>query len=123
MFHRQKGTRVSHAHSSARKPLLRRSSVAGLAHSDPFQGSGARSSGGVVGGGGTALLRILGLALLLAAAIVAVAAAPAQAAKTRNLIATFASPGPAAGQLENPQGLAINQETGDLYVADQGVLA
>jgi len=46
-------------------------------------------------------------------AALAFAAAPAQAAQTRVLLRTF-------GALSTPQGEAIDQETGDVYVADVG---
>jgi NHL repeat len=34
--------------------------------------------------------------------------------------ASFGEPGPGAGQLEAPEGVAVNDETGDVYVADVG---
>jgi hypothetical protein len=103
MNHPQKGTRVSHASSSARKPLLRRSGVAGLAHSGAFRGSGAPS------------LRLLGLALILAAAFFAVVAAPASAKQIHVFKSSFGG-----GELENPLGVAINEASGDVYVVNQG---
>src|ERR1700685_4156232 len=33
---------------------------------------------------------------------------------------SFGAPGPGAGQLEGPEGVAVNDTTGDVYVADTG---
>jgi hypothetical protein len=103
MNHPQKGTRVTHASSSARKPLLRRGSVAGLAHSGAFRGSGAPS------------VRLLGLALVLAAAFIALTAVSAQAApRLFNAQITEAQNG---APLQNPAGLAVDS-TDHLWVTE-----
>jgi hypothetical protein len=49
----------------------------------------------------------------MACAVLALASTPALAAKTRSFITSF-------GSLSNPQGLAIDQSSGDVYVADTG---
>ncbi len=63
------------------------------------------------------------LTLLATAATGLALAAPAQAAGPYpglNHLFDFGSKGTGAGQLFNPAGLAVNDVTGDLYVADQG---
>ncbi len=60
-------------------------------------------------------LFVSALALLVA---LAVGATPALAAK--GVVATFGESGTGAGQFTFPAGVAINQATGDLYVADVG---
>jgi hypothetical protein len=50
----------------------------------------------------------------------AFAAAPALAAEGYGLTGSFGSMGSAAGQLEHPEGVAVNDATGDVYVADPG---
>jgi DNA-binding beta-propeller fold protein YncE len=79
-------------------------------------GSGARSSGG----GGTALLKLSGLLALTIAALLALAASSASAAETHVFAASFGSEGSGAGQLNEPTGLAVDQQSGDVYVADTG---
>ena len=56
-----------------------------------------------------------------AAAVVALLALSVTASSARAALAhsaTFARPGAGAGQLSSPAGIAINQATGDIYVAD-----
>jgi len=63
----------------------------------------------------------LPIALLAALlAIAALAAAPASAAETHVFTGSFGSEGSGAGQLNEPTGLAVDQSTGDVYVADTG---
>ena len=65
-----------------------------------------KSRGGLRGGG---------VAMLFAAALLALAAlAPAASAAT-----AFCPPGSGAGQCERPHGIAVDTETGRLYVADE----
>jgi hypothetical protein len=58
-------------------------------------------------------VRRFALAALLALCLLAFASAPALAGQTRKLLNTF-------GSLSNPQGVAIDQSSGDVYVADTG---
>jgi hypothetical protein len=60
------------------------------------------------------------LAVALAFAFLALGPAPAQAAQPHAFLEQFGSPGSGAGQLQlTPEsGLAVDQENGDLYVAD-----
>jgi hypothetical protein len=84
-------------------------------------GSGAGSSGGV--GNRRPSFRLLGLALVLAGALMAIVASSAIAKETHVFAPpAFAGPGAGPGQLslEAHSGVAINQTTGDLYVADTG---
>jgi hypothetical protein len=65
----------------------------------------------------------LPIALLAALlAIAALAAAPASAAETHVFTGSFGSEGSGAGQLELAEhsGIAINEASGDVYVADTG---
>jgi hypothetical protein len=65
---------------------------------------------------GLSLFRVLGLAAILAIAVLAIAARPALA-----LPAGFGTNGPGAGQIEGEaQGIAVDQSSGDVYVADRG---
>jgi hypothetical protein len=66
-------------------------------------------------------LTTLAGALLVTAAL-GVLAAPALALEGYEPAtpASFGKPGPGAGQLEAPEGVAVNDETGDVYVADVG---
>jgi hypothetical protein len=75
----------------------------------------------LVGARAHRLLAALGGALLATAAI-GVLAAPALALEGYEPAtpASFGEPGPGAGQLEAPEGVAVNDETGDVYVADVG---
>ncbi len=64
-------------------------------------------------------------ALILAtlAAVLAVLvffSAPASALNTHEFSTSFGSPGSGAGELEGPQGVAVSDATGDVYVADTG---
>jgi hypothetical protein len=65
----------------------------------------------------------LALPIALLAALLAIAAlavAPASAAETHVFTGSFGSEGSGAGQLNEPTGLAVDQATGDVYVADTG---
>jgi hypothetical protein len=70
---------------------------------------------GVVGGHAALLARI-GFVLALTAALFALTAAPAPAAPQRE----FGSAGDGAGQFASPRGLAIDQQSGDVYIGDRG---
>jgi DNA-binding beta-propeller fold protein YncE len=61
-------------------------------------------------------------ALLLAAALSLVISASASALSQRGhtFSTTFGTPGSANGQLLKPAGIAVNEETGDVYVVDAG---
>lgn len=47
-------------------------------------------------------------------------ATSAYATEGYGLTSTFGAPGSAAGDLEHPEGVAVNDATGDVYVADKG---
>ena len=47
-------------------------------------------------------------------------ATSAYATEGYGLTSTFGAPGSAAGDLEHPEGVAVNDTTGDVYVADKG---
>ncbi|HUN79772.1 MAG TPA: hypothetical protein VMU32_12670 [Solirubrobacteraceae bacterium] len=57
---------------------------------------------------------------LLASVVCAVAAAPAFATKEYVSGGSFGGQGSEAGKLEGPQGVAVNDRTGNIYVADAG---
>jgi DNA-binding beta-propeller fold protein YncE len=59
------------------------------------------------------------LAMMLFA-VLALTASPALAARGHVFSKSFAEPGTAPGQLTEPAGLAVNEATGDVYVADKG---
>jgi DNA-binding beta-propeller fold protein YncE len=61
-------------------------------------------------------------ALLLAAALTFLISASASALSQRGHVfsTTFGTPGSANGQLLKPAGIAVNEETGDVYVVDAG---
>jgi NHL repeat len=78
-----------------------------------------------VRGSGAPAVRVGGLvlaALLSALVCLGVSVAPAQALEGYEPAtpASFGEPGPGAGQLEAPEGVAVNDKTGDVYVADVG---
>jgi DNA-binding beta-propeller fold protein YncE len=58
-------------------------------------------------------------ALLAAVCVLAVAATPALATTGHRFIGQFGGPGSAAGLFAGPAGVAVQQSTGDVYVADQ----
>jgi hypothetical protein len=60
------------------------------------------------------------LALSAACALLSFSATPALAATHRGVTASIGSPGSAAGQLSEPQGVALNRSSNDLYVVDKG---
>jgi hypothetical protein len=63
----------------------------------------------------------LGVALLcVLAGALALASAPASAEKIYYPGVSFGEPGSGPGQLKEPVGIAVNDETGDVYVADTG---
>jgi DNA-binding beta-propeller fold protein YncE len=67
--------------------------------------------------------RLAALAALCATlAALVLSAAPALAAETHAFCATcsFGAPGSAAGDLESPAGVAVDDATGDVYIADTG---
>lgn len=105
--HRQKGTQVNHT-EHARKPLLRRS------------GSGGVVSSG--GGSGASALRLIGLAVVAAAAFLVLSVSLASAKETHVFKASFGEAGSGPGQLALAanSGVAVNQTTHDVYVADTG---
>jgi NHL repeat len=84
------------------------------------------------GGSGAPSLRLLGLALVLVAGFIAVVASPASAKQIHVFKSSFGEQGHGAGQLElqaanfeaepkvSPSGVALNEATGDVYVADTG---
>jgi NHL repeat len=66
---------------------------------------------------------VVSMPLFLAMLVVvasALAAAPAFAARGHVFAGSFGSEGEGAGQFKEPQGVAVNQESGDVYVADRG---
>jgi NHL repeat len=78
-----------------------------------------------VRGSGAPAVRVGGLvlaALLSALVCLGVSVAPAQALEGYEPAtpASFGEPGPGPGQLEAPEGVAVNDTTGDVYVADVG---
>jgi DNA-binding beta-propeller fold protein YncE len=62
-------------------------------------------------------MRLKATQICLAAALLLVLGASGAAAETRYL-RSFGSPGSGAGQLSNPAGVAVNNASGDVYVAD-----
>jgi sugar lactone lactonase YvrE len=103
----QKGTRVSHAQSSAKAPSRRTVGAARLVASLRGGGSGA----GFLGGR-TALLKLAALTAIVAAAFWAVVASPASAATQRPFEAQI--PG-----FTSPNGLSVDPAD-DLWVTDPG---
>jgi hypothetical protein len=103
----QKGSQVNHT-EHARKPLLRRS------------GSGGVVSSG--GGSGAPSLRLIGLAAVAAAAFLALGVSLASAKETHVFKSSFGEAGSGPGQLALAanSGVAVNQTTHDVYVADTG---
>src|SRR5580700_7149425 len=67
------------------------------------------------GGRSRAVLAVLCACVCAVCACLAVGVAPASAAGLE-----FGSKGDGAGQLERPKGVAVDQSTGDIYVADKG---
>jgi hypothetical protein len=61
----------------------------------------------------------LALLAVLAFAGMALAAAPAFAEETHVFAGSFGSEGEGAGQFKDPSGVAVNDATGDVYVADK----
>jgi NHL repeat len=59
-------------------------------------------------------------ALTCALLLTALMAGPAHGATIHSLTGTIGSAGSAGGQLSEPRGLAIDQSTGDVYVAERG---
>ena len=58
--------------------------------------------------------------LCAAAGVLAFAGAPALAASTRSVIGHFGPGGPGVGVFSNPQSIAVEQSSGDVYVYDAG---
>jgi len=76
------------------------------------------------GKSGARSLRLIALLVLAIAGLLALTAAPALAQKTHVLQTSFGEAGSGAGQLNLvptfTNGVAVNDETGDVYVADNG---
>jgi hypothetical protein len=125
--HRNQGASVSNAEHTAKDPSNRIGLFAVLSDLPRDGGSGAGSEGGI--GGRTSSLRLVGLLTLVFAALLALAASSASAATTRQLQAQiteadsaappaeFGSEGPGAGQINEPRGIAVDNED-SVYVAD-----
>jgi DNA-binding beta-propeller fold protein YncE len=102
----------SHAKAATAGSNLRRAKGLGRI----FRGAGATRGGfGDGDGSGAPLRRLAPLSFLAALLLAGVLALPAQAAPT-----TIAEGGAGAGQVDAPEGTAVEQSSGDLYVADQG---
>jgi DNA-binding beta-propeller fold protein YncE len=98
---REKGSQVSRTEKSI-ESLSRRTGVSALLVTGRRRGTGASS------------LRACGLALLATAfALLALSPGAASAATT-----TFCAAGSAAGQCDNPEGVAVDQSDGTVYVAE-----
>jgi DNA-binding beta-propeller fold protein YncE len=65
-------------------------------------------------------LRLIALLAFATAALLALTASPAFAARGHVFSSSFASEGSGPGQLKEPWGLAVNEATRDVYVADFG---
>ena len=63
--------------------------------------------------------RLLGVVAVMVGACLALGVAPAFATD-HQFSTTFGSGGSGAGQVSNPQSVAVNDSTGDVYVADTG---
>jgi hypothetical protein len=103
------------------RSLLSRLGIAGPARSCAFQGSGAPKDVSGIGAPRIASRTVLVLATVFAAT--ALAASPAGAAQTRRELGTFGaatSSAPDPYPLSNPQGVAVDEQTEDVYVADTG---
>jgi DNA-binding beta-propeller fold protein YncE len=61
------------------------------------------------------VLRLAGLLALTITALLALTAASASAAPP----AQFGTEGSGAGQINEPRGIAVDQQSGDLYIADR----
>jgi NHL repeat len=103
------------------RSLLSRLGVAGPARLRAFQGSGAPKK--VSGSGAPKIASRTVLVLATALAVLALAAPPAGAAQTRRELGTFGGASSSVVDpypLSNPQGMAVDEETEDVYVADTG---
>jgi NHL repeat len=78
------------------------------------------ASGRAKGTGAPSPRRILLATLVALSAVLASTAAPALATPGHRYVGQFGGPGSAAGSFAGPAGVAIQQSTGDVYVADQG---
>jgi hypothetical protein len=58
--------------------------------------------------------------LMVAVVALAVAAAPALAARGYVFAGSFGGEGDGAGQLEEPEGVAVDEGSGDVYVVEDG---
>jgi hypothetical protein len=103
----EKGIRVSKPRSG-RRSLLRRSGSGGVVGSDGGGGTGAPA------------LRLIGLTTVVAAAFLALGVASASAKETHVFKSSFGEAGSGPGQLALAanSGVAVNQTTHDVYVAD-----
>ena len=64
--------------------------------------------------------RLTLVTLVTTMAVMAVGCAPALASEGYAITGSFGEPGSGAGQLEGPEGIAVNDVTGNVYVADPG---
>jgi NHL repeat len=69
---------------------------------------------------GAGLLKRAVVVAVLAILVTAFAAAGASATTGHRYVGQFGAPGSAAGSFSGPAGVAVQQSTGDVYVADQG---
>ena len=104
------------------RSLLHRLGVAGPVRLDASQGSGAPSALLHPQGTGAParVARRVFPAVFAALLVVAVMSAPARAERQNVFGKSFGQAGPAAGQMEDPTGVAVNDATHDIYVADTG---
>jgi hypothetical protein len=110
-----KGTQVSHARSSARKTLRRRTAGAGIAQARDFEGNGTPSLGGL--GRVSATVRMAGLLALVVGAFLAIGVTAASA----KFINKGEISGPATGEsfgLLKSESVAVDATTGHIYIAD-----
>jgi hypothetical protein len=77
--------------------------------------NGAKGSGAPFGLGVRTSLRLVGLSTVATAALLALGAPSALAAPP----AEFGAEGPGAGEFEEPEGIAIDQESGDVYIVEE----
>jgi hypothetical protein len=102
------------------RSLLSRLGVAGPARLCAFQGSGASR---VSGSGAPKIASRTVLVLATAICALALVASPAGAAQTRRELGSFGGASSSVVDpypLSNPQGVAVDQETEDVYVVDTG---
>ncbi len=78
--------------------------------------------GSIIRGEWHATARLMTLAVLASLCTLALVASPASALSQRGYAfsGSFGKEGMGAGEMRSPQGVAVNQETGDIYVVDAG---